>query len=83
MYTSLLMKKEESRIAANMEQRQIGELFNVLDQARLPEKPFSPNRKMLNLMGMGAGSAVGLALIALLEYRDRTFKVDQEVARVL
>lgn len=83
MYTSLLTKKEDSRIAASMESRQIGEQFKVLDPARLPEKPFSPNRKLLNLAGMGAGLAIGLALIAFLEYRDRTFKADDEVTRLL
>jgi polysaccharide chain length determinant protein (PEP-CTERM system associated) len=83
LYTSLLTKKEESRIAANLERRQIGEQFNLLDPARLPERPFSPNRKLLNLMGAGAGLAIGVALIALLEYRDKSFKVDDEVTRLL
>jgi polysaccharide chain length determinant protein (PEP-CTERM system associated) len=83
LYTSLLTKKEESKISANLERRQIGEQFKLLDPARLPEKPFSPNRERLTLMGLGAGLMVGLALIALLEYKDKSFKVDHEVMRVL
>ena len=44
MYTDLLAKNEESKIAANLERRQIGEQFKILDSARPAEKPFSPNR---------------------------------------
>jgi uncharacterized protein involved in exopolysaccharide biosynthesis len=82
-YTSLLEKKEDSKIAANLERRQIGEQFKLLDPARLPERPFSPDRQNLNMMGMAAGLAVGLLLIGLLEYRDKAFKTDHEVMRVL
>jgi protein tyrosine kinase modulator len=83
LYKSLLTKKEESKIAANLERRQIGEQFKLLDPARIAEKPFSPNRIRLNLIGMGGGLAISMLLVGLLEYRDRTFKTDEEVARVL
>jgi uncharacterized protein involved in exopolysaccharide biosynthesis len=83
MYTSLLGRKEEASIAANLERRQIGEQFKLLDAARLPERPFSPDRRRLNLMGMAAGLAIGLALVALLEYRDVSLHSDDELTRVL
>ena len=83
MYTSLLQKKEESKISANLERRQIGESFKLLDPARLPERPFSPDRRMINMGGVAAGLGLGLALIALLEYKDSSFKTDVEVTSVL
>ena len=83
MYTNLLGKKEESKIAANLERRQIGEQFKLLDPARLPERPFSPNRKAIIMAGIFAGLGVSIALIALLEYRDFTLKTDDEVVSVL
>jgi protein tyrosine kinase modulator len=83
MYTTLLQKKEESKISANLERRQIGESFKQLDPARLPERPFSPDRRMINVGGVLAGLGLGLALIALLEYKDSTFKTDVEVTSVL
>jgi polysaccharide chain length determinant protein (PEP-CTERM system associated) len=83
LYKSLLAKKEESKIAANLERRQIGEQFKLLDPARIAEKPFSPNRIRMNLIGMGGGLGISLLLVGLLEYRDRTFKTDEEVAHVL
>ena len=69
MYTTLLQKKEESKVAANLERRQIGEQFKLLDAAQLPQKPISPDRLRLNLMGLAFGLAFGLGLVALLEYR--------------
>ena len=35
-YTSLLMKREDSMIAANLERRQIGEQFKLLEPRRCP-----------------------------------------------
>lgn len=78
-YKSLLMKSEESRIAVNLERRQIGEQFKVIDGARLPQRPISPDRLRLNMMGLMAGLAFGLAIVVLLEYRDTTFKVDSDI----
>ena len=83
MYTNLLAKKEESKMAANLERRQVGEQFKLLDPARLPQKPFSPDRQRMTLLGGMGGAMFGLALIAFLEYRDTTLKTDDDVAKVL
>jgi polysaccharide chain length determinant protein (PEP-CTERM system associated) len=82
-YTTLLNKNEESKLAANLERRQIGEQFRIVDSARLPERPFSPNRMRFNLLGLLAGLGLGVAMIALLEYRDTTFKTDDDVVTSL
>jgi polysaccharide chain length determinant protein (PEP-CTERM system associated) len=82
-YLRLLQNKEDSRISANLENRQSGEQFKILDPARVAEKPFSPDRVTYNAAGAGAGLAIGLLIVALLEYRDRSFKTDDEVARLL
>jgi protein tyrosine kinase modulator len=82
-YTSLLSKKEESKMAANLEARQIGEQFRLVDPAKFPERPIKPNRVMINVMGMGAGLGLGVLLVAFLEWRDSSFKTDDDVANVL
>jgi protein tyrosine kinase modulator len=83
MYTDLLAKNEESKISANLERRQIGEQFKILDSARPAEKPFSPNRVMINLAGVMGGLMAGLMLAAFLEYRDASFRSQDEVSIVL
>jgi polysaccharide chain length determinant protein (PEP-CTERM system associated) len=82
-YQSLLAKREESKIAVNLERRNIGEQFRILDPARVPERPFTPNRRSLTLTGAGIGLAVGLLLVGLLEYRDTSFRNDDDVIRAL
>jgi len=83
LYTGLLNNREQARIAANLEKRQIGERFRLLDPANLPQRPFSPNRERTVMIGAFAGAALGLGLIGLFEYRDRSLKTDEEVATVL
>ena len=82
-YTSLLKRSEDAKIAVRMEQRQIGEQFRILDGARLPERPISPDRLRINLMGILGGLAIGLGLAALLEYRDTSFKTDDDIVTTL
>jgi uncharacterized protein involved in exopolysaccharide biosynthesis len=82
-YLSLLSKKEDSKMALNVQTRQIGEQFKVIDPARVSERPISPNRPRLNAMGTLAGLTVGMLLIALFEYRDNSFKTDHDITRVL
>jgi polysaccharide chain length determinant protein (PEP-CTERM system associated) len=83
-YSSLLKKREESKLAANLERRQIGEQFKVLDPASLPEKPYNQNKRLAALGGAAIGGlALGLALVGLLEVRDSSFKSEEDVLRVL
>jgi uncharacterized protein involved in exopolysaccharide biosynthesis len=79
VYTTLLTKREDSKVAVNLERRQAGEQFRILDAARVPERPFSPNRMRLYLMGAMAGLAIGLGLAGLLEYLDTTLRTDDDV----
>lgn len=83
-YNDLLAKQQESKLAANLERRQIGEQFRILDPASLPEKPYN---RLLRI-GVAAGGALlglllGLGLVALLEYRDSSFRSEDEIVRIL
>jgi polysaccharide chain length determinant protein (PEP-CTERM system associated) len=82
-YQSLLEKREESKIAANLERRNIGEQFKVLDPARVPERPFSPNRLLINLGGAGGGMALGALIVFLLEFMDTSLRTEENVVRLL
>ena len=83
VYADLLAKNQESKVAANLERRQIGEQFKLLDPARLPQKPISPNRPLINLMGALFGLVFGVGLVAVQEYRDNSFRTEDEIAAVI
>jgi polysaccharide chain length determinant protein (PEP-CTERM system associated) len=82
-YRNLLQKKEESQISANLEKRQIGEQFKILDPARMPEKPASPDRPRLYLIALLAALVAGLGTAALAEYFDRTLRTEADVRAAL
>jgi polysaccharide chain length determinant protein (PEP-CTERM system associated) len=82
-YNSLLSKSQSSNIAADLERRQIGQQFRMIEAARLPQRPSSPNRARMNMMGTLAGLAFALALVALLEYRDTTMNTRGDVVASL
>jgi polysaccharide chain length determinant protein (PEP-CTERM system associated) len=83
IYRNLLAKREDSKVAANLERRQVGEQFRVLDPARVPERPFSPDRLKLNAIGIVLGLFLGLAIAAGLEFMDSTFKSEDDIRLVL
>lgn len=72
-YESLLSRKLEADIAVNMERKQKGEQFRVIDPARVPQKPAKPDMKKLFLAVLAAGFAVGAGFIYLLEFATGAF----------
>ena len=82
-YAQLLSKREDAKIAADLERRQIGEQFRIIEPARIPSRPVSPNRSQINLFGVLMGLGIGVALVAWLEYRDLSLRNDDDIALVL
>ncbi|MBI5578275.1 MAG: protein GumC [Deltaproteobacteria bacterium] len=82
-YNSLLSRKIEADIAVNMEKKQKGEQFQVIDVARLPQKPISPDLPKLFMITIAAGIGLGAAFIFLLETMDtsvrRLDKLEEEI----
>jgi polysaccharide chain length determinant protein (PEP-CTERM system associated) len=83
VYADLLAKKENSQISANLERQQVGEQFKVIDPARLPEEPFSPNRGRLALLAAVIGLFLAVGVLGVLEYRDTTLRTEDEIVRTL
>ena len=64
-YRSLFRKSEDAKVAVNLERRQIGEQFKVIDGARLPERPIGPARLPYVLWSALAGLAASFTLMLL------------------
>jgi len=82
-YDLLLNKKLESEVSGNMEKKQKGQIFEVLDPARLPERPSFPNLKVLFLLCLVVGPNIGLGLVFLLEYLNTSFRSPKDVESYL
>lgn len=82
-YRELLSKSEQSKVAVDLERKQIGEQFRVLDPAGVPVRPISPNRIQINGIGFALGLLLGLGVAALLELRDRSFRTEADVMDAL
>ncbi|MGQ9637634.1 MAG: GumC family protein [Thermodesulfobacteriota bacterium] len=82
-YQSLLDKKIQAQMAENLERKQQGEQFKVLDPARLPEKPVKPDRNRILLIGAVIGLVAGLGLTWFRESLDRSFHTVSEVENYL
>jgi polysaccharide chain length determinant protein (PEP-CTERM system associated) len=78
-YNELQKKRDESAMAAELERKQQGEQFRVLDPANLPDKPSFPNRPLFAVGGLGGGLAFGLGIAFLLEMKDSSLKTERDV----
>jgi polysaccharide chain length determinant protein (PEP-CTERM system associated) len=82
-YQTLLKKKEEAQQGENLERRQKGEQFKVIDPARFPERPFKPDIPRVLLIGLLAGLGAGLGSAFLREQLDRSFRDAEDVETTL
>lgn len=78
-YNDLQKKRDTSAMATDLERKQEGEQFSLLDPANLPSEPFFPNRPLFAMGGFGGGLALGLGLAFLLEMRSTPFRTERDV----
>ena len=64
-YQALLQKRLNARVSENLEKRQKAEQFRIIDPAKVPEKPFKPDRIKIVLLGslMSLGASGGLIFL--------------------
>jgi uncharacterized protein involved in exopolysaccharide biosynthesis len=62
-YKTLLVNRQQARMAANVEPQQIGEQFRLLDPARMAERPIAPDRGLHIAFGGGVGLGLGFLRI--------------------
>jgi polysaccharide chain length determinant protein (PEP-CTERM system associated) len=78
-YDDLLKKMNQSKMATDLERRQQGEQFSVMDQPNLPDSPMFPRRGVFVGAGFMAGLMLGIMLVAWREYRDTAMRSERDV----
>ncbi|MGH9759368.1 MAG: GNVR domain-containing protein, partial [Blastocatellia bacterium] len=82
-YNDLLKKRDQSAMASDLQRRQEGEQFRVLDPANLPDKPSFPNKLLFTLGGLAGGLAIGIGIVFLIEMQDTSLRSERDVETML
>jgi len=78
-YDSLLAKRNQSELATNLEKRQQGEQFRIIDPPSLPTKPYQPNRLLFSIFGLLGGAFIASAGAATSELLDDRIRDEKEL----
>jgi polysaccharide chain length determinant protein (PEP-CTERM system associated) len=78
-YDELLNKIQTAKMAVDLEKRQQGEQFRVMDEPNLPESPSSPKRGVYVSGGLAAGIFLGLLIVGSLEYLDTAVRSERDI----
>src|SRR6266850_1796399 len=76
------LKANELEMATNLEKRQQGEQFRMIDPPNLPQKPYWPNRPLFSVAGVGGGVILALGLIMLLEIKNPRIFREEELREI-
>ncbi|MCP4673482.1 MAG: chain-length determining protein [Desulfobacula sp.] len=74
-------KMMEAQVAEELESKQKGERFTLVESARLPEKPYKPNRLAIILIGIVLGIGAGVGFASIIEFSDTSFRDGETLAR--
>ena len=78
-YKDLLTKLTQAKQASNLERRQQGEQFRIMDEPNLPDAPTFPNKMIFGAGGLAGGLAIGLIIAAFLEYKDTSLRTERDI----
>ena len=78
-YQSLLAKMDQAKMSTNLENRQQGETFSLLDPPNFPLEPGFPKVSVFALGGLGLGFVLGGVIVAYLEYKDTALRTERDV----
>jgi len=78
-YSQLLEKQLSAETATQLEVRQKGEKFTVLDPAQPAERPSKPNRRLLNAGGCLSGLGLGLLLALATEFLGLSITAPEQI----
>jgi len=78
-YKQVQDHKFAADVSADVEARQKGERFVILEPAQPPTHPYQPKRLLIDLLALVAGLPIGVFAVIGLEMLDNTIKTEQEI----
>jgi capsular polysaccharide biosynthesis protein len=78
-YDKLRSNMETSQMATDLEHRQEGETFTVLDAPNFPAEPTFPKPATFAAGGAMGGIVLGLLIVVFLEYKDTALRTERDV----
>jgi uncharacterized protein involved in exopolysaccharide biosynthesis len=82
-YNHLQERKFSADISSDVETRQKGERFLIVEPAQPPARPTQPNRPVLDGLGLLAGLLISCFAVLVFEVLDTTVKTEREVTERL
>ena len=78
-YNQLLSEMNRAKMATDLERRQEGEQFVIMDQPNIPDTPTFPDPIKFTAGGFVLGLMLGVAIVAMLEYKDTALSTERDI----
>lgn len=72
-----------ARMSSRLETEQLGERFTLIDEPRLPDRPASPNRIGILVLGVVLAGALSVAALAIAEITDSSVRNARDIKEIL
>jgi succinoglycan biosynthesis transport protein ExoP len=82
-YQEILSKQTEAQVSQNLETERKGEKFTLIEPPQPPEKPISPNRKLILIVGLVLSAALGFAAVVARESLDASIRGPGDIRQLL
>ena len=78
-YSSLLEKRLNARVVENLEKRQQGGHFRIVDAANFPRVPSFPNQRRILLLAFLLGGVLGIGTVLIQEQLNPQFRHPEDI----
>jgi succinoglycan biosynthesis transport protein ExoP len=82
-YQEILSKQTEAQVSQNLETERKGEKFTLIEPPQPPEKPISPNRKLIVGVGLLMAMALGVAAVIARDSLDASVRGPSDIRQLL
>jgi succinoglycan biosynthesis transport protein ExoP len=82
-YREILAKQTQAQVSENLEAERKGERFTMIEPPQMPEKPISPNRFLIVVMGLLLSVGLGVGAAAAHEAFDASVRGPSDIRQLL